>query len=242
MTKQYPTLESITKNFANFAIKHIGETFWLARAKQRQVAAKYLEKLETIIVRMSNQERIKLKDKFDRIIPKQAGGWIYRYDDRFLDLVIEILGFGYLIKKKYDPSFTTTPDIVGYKKGIKVAAMECKNFWMSQCERDYLRSTMESVDNIKGRRVDATLTLPEFRNPFYRKLISVIDKATSHLSQLNENVKERIIFINFSFDVGAGLQREKIINDILKPEANRLRSCGITCIWFENYSLERILV
>ncbi len=235
-------LEVVTKDFNDSAICLIGESYWFSKAKKKNITNEFLKNVNEIIQKMLNGENQKLKEKFGKIIGKKAKKWTIQYDERFIDIFIEILGFGYLASQGYKPSFFETPDLLGYKDGQKVVVMECKNFLMSQCERDYLQSTIESTDNITARKVEEILTLSEFKNPFYRKFIEKIDEAQKQVSQITETVSKRIIFINFSFDAEATLQKQQIKENLLKPEAERLNSCDITLICFENYDLNQILI
>ncbi len=201
-----------------------------------------MKRLETVVLRMPEQDKDKLKTKFSNMIPISATAWSQEYDDRFLDVCVEILGFEYLINLRYQPSFCETPDILAYTDSREIVAMECKNFWMSRDEREYLESTIGSPENIRVREVDQGLSRSHLENPFYRKLIAVIEKAKSQLNAADENIQKRIMFINFSLDVSAILTKEKIKDSILKPQARNLENDGITPLWFENYDPNNTLV
>jgi hypothetical protein len=223
----YPNLESVTEDFTSRA-QNLNNTYWLAVAlvKQDSWDCNLLNGVENIISQMPPRQKQELTKKFDNLIPQKSKSWKEEYDREFLDLLIEVLGWDWL-SKKYNSSaveFRNTPDLeVLNKCGNVVAAMECKNFWISKEEESRIESIINKGNGVYLKPTESRLILLDFsKNPFLKKVKRDLCKAEEQLDKTKLK-KNRFILINFSFDFSLRTQYKKtkdlirLINRILKP-------------------------
>lgn len=242
----YPDLQSATNGFESRAQALNRNEYWLARAKAKQDSwyQGFLKRLDNIIGKMPADEKQGLTKKFNNIIPRNATNWNGQYDERCLDIFIEILGWGWLSDKYQGLAvkFRDTPDLEALNdSGRVVAAMECKNFWMSKKENEYLQSTMKSLENIKAREVDQRLVLNDpSENPFLWKLMCILCKAEEQLNRSGPQDK-KFIFVNFSLDTSSRLQIEDT-KALIRRLATVLQRRDIDFIAFQDLEVNQTLM
>lgn len=239
-------LHSATAGFEDRAKALNDDKYWLAlaEAKKNQWRQAFLTRLDNTIGKMPLDENREVNQKFNRIIPARAKCWKEQYDEGFLDILIEILGWGWL-SERYSSSvinFRNTPDLeVLDDQGSIVAAMECKNFLESKRERDYHKSIRGNLKNIEAREVDQRLISNDpAENPFLWKLMCVLCKAEEQLnmSGLQDN---KFVFINFDFDDSSLVQIDGT-KVLLGRLANVLKGRGVEFVAFQGYDVGNSLV
>jgi len=237
----YRNLESVTHDF-QLKAKALGcERAWIFKVKKTTLIHDITSKLDRTIAAMPNSEQQKLSDKFSKITPNRAPEWRDSYNDRFLDTIVEILGWGWLSNKFRGSKieFNETPDlIVSNADGESIAAMECKNFSRSDWQKEYFK-------HHQGKAMDVDTSLvsknPQ-ENPLLRKLISILQQARSQLAKA-EPLKNRYIFISFWLDVSAKLPEQKTqIMTLITSEADNLSKEGIELIAFEQWDERLTLI
>lgn len=229
----FPHFDSVTEKFCKIADNLNPEKYWYALAKISIRSHPYLLRAERIIGAMPEEEKIKLAEKFQNIV-KKASSWKKTFDRQFLDILVEIYGFGYLLELGKIPRFSVTPDIIADNGNI---GMECKNIWMSDIEQEYLNSTIKSSQYIEARDVEEVLIFPNISNPFYNKVKDTLDIAEAQI----KNCKHKIIYVNISLDSSALLQREDIIKNILNRETEDRKIRGIEVIWTDHYKEKKFI-
>ncbi len=67
---------------------------WIFNAKQslNNETKQLLEKSDNIVGKMPEAERLKLKQRFDKIIPLHTQNYKREYDDQLLETLVELLG------------------------------------------------------------------------------------------------------------------------------------------------------
>ncbi len=244
-TSNYPNLQSVTHDFESRAQALNDCEYWLALAKTSTHPwnKTFLARLDNIIGKMPPHEKQELTVKFNKLIPKNAKSWKEEYDKRFLDILIEILGWDWLSNKYHGSivKFRNRPDLqVVNDGGEVVAALECKHFWMSGEEEQYLESTRRSLENVRAREVDQRLILGDpSQNPFLWKLMCVLCKAEEQLSVIGLR-DNKFIFINFDLDTSSRLQLEDT-KALLERLNAVLRNRGIEFIAFQDYDVNKSL-
>ena len=180
---------------------------------------------------MPPDESEKLAVKFEGIIPATAKEWGGHYDDRFRDVLPEILGWGCLSYKFTDCNvrFSGTPDLlVINESGTFVAGMECKKIWESEEEREWWRTHNQK----SGKIGMGTISDDPDKNPLLRKLRDTLEKAEDQVNKSGVGTDKFIILV-VSLDIEAQLIGEPIIA-LFQKEADSLKSRGITLIALRN--------
>ena len=109
----YANLHSVTASFECRARAFNDDKYWLARATKGSQPESFLARTDKIISKMPSNEKQKLTEKFDKIIPKNTTNWKEEYDGAFRDTLTEIPGWDWL-RGRYDNSkveFVKTPNI-----------------------------------------------------------------------------------------------------------------------------------
>jgi len=235
----YDYLKQVSSGFGDKSKIFCKQT-WLFKALNihNSMNKKLLEKLENIISIMPRSEKDKLYKKFLDIIPDGVQSYIREYDDQFMSVLVEIFGWGKLKEyyQSYNPEFTETPDLVVADNTDKpIAAMECKRIRTSDEDREYFERYQVEARDVKTSIVSADSA----ENPFLRKLMGTLNTAEKQLNKVK--APNSFIFIHFSWDVSAWLQKEEVI-DRIKECATALKIRGVDLIAFENYQPDNPII
>ena len=92
----YKHLDKVSAVYAERARGLGANDVWILR--QRGRPSWYASRLDEIVASMPAVEVGKLTDKLSRIIPENTITW-KDYDDRYRDVLVEILGWGLLAEK-----------------------------------------------------------------------------------------------------------------------------------------------
>ncbi len=236
-TITFPKFEAIADDYLKKASILTNQESWLERLKKarpniHEPAVEFLSKIEKIVKIMPEEDENILRKKF-KDITNSATEWKPGYHDRFFELLIEILGYGFLKEKHYQPSIITTPDLEATKNNETVI-MECKSIGRSEEEREYLSFVRESPSNMRARDVEYGSTLEADNNPYQKKIKSTIKTAKDQLGAYPKEVSKRFMFIHFSID-SALVPIERDAVKLIKLAAKDLKKSGIIPIWFRNY-------
>ncbi len=232
----YYNLQRVTSGFTDKA-KEISQQTWLSSTMDspKNEAKKLLSKLENTIKTMPSSEIDKLYKKFTDIIPDDAQYYLDEYDEQFISVLVEILGWGWLKSyyNDYNPKFIGTPDlIVTDSSENPIAAMECKRIRESDEDRDYFKKHQGEVKD-----VNTSIVSPDYgENPFLRKLTDTLCKAEKQLGKVK--AANNIIFMSYSWDVSAILQEAGVIA-LIKNCAPDLLKRGVYLIAFSAYQSDK---
>lgn len=233
----YDSLMKVTCSFENKSARlSNGQATWvqLAKKSQRADIKQLLDKLDEIVSAMPATETDKLKTRLDQIIPDGALQFIEEYDRQFTDAIVEILGYGLLIKKypSHKVEFCEPDLIVRDDSGSLVAAMACKKINESEVNRDYLNHHQGEAMCLN---TSLTSSNPS-ENPFLYKLNDTVTKAEEQLNRAK--ARDKFIFVDFTFDISALLQG-KAVNQLIKSVGDNLRNKGIKFIACKNYEVDK---
>ncbi|MBI4245274.1 MAG: hypothetical protein HY606_14385 [Planctomycetes bacterium] len=200
-------------------------------------------RLDTMISIMPLHERGNLTRRVSNIIPSNAPEWKEEYDKQFWEVLVEILGYGWLHDKfpSHRVQFEEPPDIVVRDDKCElVAAMACKKIRTSDAN-DQFFERQRKTGEVVGRDVDTrVLSSSPTENPFLRKLKDTLSQAERQLNQVDSPTK--FIFLSISWDVSAAISRYKpCVIGLITKEASNLSS-GITLIAFEELNADQPFV
>lgn len=207
------------------------KNFWIFKG-QHVDGQPLLIELDSIAVNIPDIERIKIRRRFANIIPDNAEVYIREYDDQFLEVCVEILGWGWLKKRYpvYIPEFNypNSPDLLVKNDNNIIASMECKKIRTSNEDRDYYQNEQGTVKQVKN-----SLTSLDFEeNPLLRKLHDTLHKAEKQVNL--SNAPEKYIYLDLSLDTP--LHYPVLKNPIFEKISQldrELRDRGILLISFE---------
>ena len=201
----FPNLEYIISVFCEKANK-ITHEYWYKQIRKDWIC----KPAEEIIKQMPKKEQEKLKTKFGNIIPENQAEWKEEYDDQFLELMVEIFGFGYLVEKGFKPIFNNTPDLISTE-----ACMECKSIRYSLDEQKYLKLVYAEPHEPVAKALRTDLHLFNESNPLYSKLLDTISRAKKQCEAQGRN--KQYIYINMNFDTDAFVNKTKVVENLLNP-------------------------
>lgn len=236
--KMYDNLNQVTSSFEERAKKlACGSNAWIFKAKKdkHNETRQLLEKLDNIIGKMPASEGAILKTKFTKIISDKKQRYIRKFDDQFLEVLNELLGWGWLKDRypKYTPHFADAPDpdlLVKDESSQIIAAMECKKKEHSEEEAYWLKHPWQMKEGQGG--VEAS------QNPLLRILRCTLSEAED---QVNRTVApDKFVFLDLSPDVPfmcPELERQLVCS--IRGLASELRQKGIQLISFNQYQVDR---
>lgn len=240
--RMYDNLTKVTGVFEEKAKRIGGDKAWIFGAKSSQCSEvkSLLARLDSIVGGMPDEEKGKLTKRFTDIVPNGAGDYAREYDDQFLEVLVEILGWGWLKDRylRHTPWFTMgTPDLLLKNNlGQVIASMECKKIRTSEEDRKYYESQQD-----KPRQVRNNLTSYDYnKNPFLRKLSDTLCKAEKQINQ--SGATDRFIFLDLSFDTQFIFPDEKRrIICLIRKLGFELCKKGIMLVSFEQYQVDKLI-
>lgn len=174
---------------------------WLGRAAQGVADAvnpgidDYLTEWNEIAALLDGDGREALSDRFVRTLPKNARQWLEEYADQFLDVVSELLAYGWLRREKncavvrfIKEGSSPEPDLLA----DDAVVVECKHFRTSQQDRDYFAHHRGEV------------RIPDAESPdrFLAKVLSTFDDGVlPKLASYPPDRFSRYMFADFEWDV-----------------------------------------
>jgi hypothetical protein len=231
----YVNFNQVTGSFEE-KTKGIGSSdAWIFKAKkdQNNETKQLLKKLDNIVGKMPDSESAKLKTRFTEIIPDNALKYIREFDDQFLEVLVEVLGWGWLKERypRYTPQFTTTPDLLMKDKADQIiAAMECKKIRTSNEDRYYYENRQGTI-----KQVNDDLTC------FLKKLRDTLCRAEKQVNK--SNARQKFIFLDLSFDteVWATDEQKGIVVCLIQKLAAELCQRGVALVSFEQFRVDKLI-
>ncbi|MGD0854539.1 MAG: hypothetical protein ABSA18_01885 [Dehalococcoidia bacterium] len=242
--KMYDHFYQVTSGFEEKAKKlACGSNAWIfkARKDRHNKTKQLLEKLDNIVGEMPDSERAILKTKFTKIVSDKNQKYIRKFDDQFLEVLVELLGWGWLKDRYpiYTPYFASAPDpdlLVKDGSDQVIAAMECKKKEHSKEEACWLQHHLGEV--ITGT-VEARLTSPDSnQNLLLRSLRCTLSEAVDQVNRIE--APEKFVFLDLSLDVpfmSPELKRQLVC--LILGLALELCQKGILLVSFEQYQVDR---
>ncbi|MEW6142426.1 MAG: hypothetical protein AB1597_04620 [Chloroflexota bacterium] len=242
LTMTYFNLDQITSGFETRAKQIGGVNAWIFKAKtsiSHPVISSIMTRLDNIVTDMPVADREWLIRRFTMIIPENADSFKNEYNDKFLDALVEILGWGWLSEKHKQAviSFNQTtdqptPDLIARgHAGNLIAAMECKSIHTSNDFRKYIRRCCVKTE---AREVNTRfLDDDPAKNPLLSKVLKTLEEAEKQLSGTPAPLK--YVLMDFSFDISSALRRPRQLSliDIAKKKAEERGIILIPLINFE---------
>ena len=169
MWMKYPTLEAAAKIYVSRAQGFTDGESWIVKAwdSNRLEISSLLGRADEIIKRMSEDDAMLIGEKFEEIIPDKSVKWREGYDEQFRNVIVEILGWGWLADNhpSLNVGFYPRPEKEGAKSPdlgawdevrTLIASMECKHLGVSNEEKEWIKS-----GEIKSGPVTFTTTLKD---------------------------------------------------------------------------------
>ena len=184
--ERYPTLGRVLDDY----IRRLQDLFaeeprasWLRRAAEKAATTQghrlnaYFQEWDSIAGLLDEESAQELSRRFLRTLPVEACEWRVDYDDAFLEVVSELLGYGWLKRDKQcgqvgflQEGKSRQPDLAGDESTV----VECKHFRTSDRDREYFAHHQgearfvgaEGPDKLKGK------ILSTFKNDVLPKLTS----------------------------------------------------------------------
>lgn len=222
-SEQYHDLNLVSREYTNKAALLTDKSWYLlaTQTTQDSTTDNFLKYFDSVIHKMGRDEKNKIATKFSKIIPSKAKSWRNGYDGQFRDILTEIIGYDFLVKRGFVVSIEKTPDLIGHKRN-QIIAMECKNF-----------TAEYHVPN--NQKISFTAA---FKNK--------MDKKLEYASQQVNKVKttKRIIFVNVNTDSKFMLQFDKTQKKLLKYlnyKKAEYQQKGIEVIFFKEYNYKNTI-
>ncbi len=246
----YDNLNQVTSTFEGRAKQLADCHYWLYKAKNsegtswEQYDKTLLTRLDTIINIMPCCEKDNRTKRCSDIIPANSTGWNEEYDKQFWEVLVEILGYGWLHDEfpSQKVQFEEPPDIVVRDdKGELFAVMACKRIRTSDANDQFFEQ-QRKTGGVVGRNVDTrVLSSSPDENPFLKKFQDTISQAKKQLDQVVS--PNKLIFLSISWDVSAAISRyEPCVIGLIEREASNLRNSGITMIAFKELQADQPFV
>jgi len=202
------------------------EKCWLRRmsgsARERPEAQQQMEALEEAASLCNEQARTALSKKFAGTLPRSPVTWSRDYDDRFLDVVVELAAYRWL-RHEYptgdleyvEAGSGKTPDL--QVRAPQIVGVECKNLHRSKEVRD----TFDAGEVVSG----SVMMDGVFVSKVQEKLESALQQLAAHA--------DKVVFLNVTLDPPLPLI-ESEVGDAIRA----IVPVGCRVVVFLNYGWE----
>ena len=252
----YPNLKVLLEDFCEKLVTLTNyENSWLYKALNSSVpeTQQPLTKLdEAAALIIAQGKHAVLKEKFDAILSNAKSyeinnePWKPIYDYKFLDVVVEIIGFKYFYDKGYvnikfvPESSQKTPDLEAMESGESVL-IECKNCHPSNEEVQYLKG-----GSLRPRNVEIpTALITKLKDKICRGRLQ-LNEYEQQLAKGSGSPYRKIIFLQVTFDsktmVGLDHIQTEGMREILNGEKNQLSRENIRLIVIKNYDSDNLFL